>query len=102
MDKAKRARKAETPRQPSLRLRLRAPYLYPDGVDSARGDISSPASPESSWLVRPRSLWAGYGYHSPVADIPRRGDRIPQLPRRGHAVVLRRTRRFPATEAPET
>jgi hypothetical protein len=30
MDKAKRARKAETPRQPSLGLRLRAPYLYPD------------------------------------------------------------------------
>jgi hypothetical protein len=30
MEKAKRARKAETPRQPSLRLRLRAPYLYPD------------------------------------------------------------------------
>jgi hypothetical protein len=30
MEKAKRARKAETPRQPSLCLRLRAPYLYPD------------------------------------------------------------------------
>src|SRR5262252_8301926 len=30
MEKAKRARKAETPKQPSLRLRLRAPYLYPD------------------------------------------------------------------------
>jgi hypothetical protein len=28
--KAKRARKAETPKQPSLCLRLRAPYLYPD------------------------------------------------------------------------
>jgi hypothetical protein len=27
---AKRARKAETPKQPSLCLRLRAPYLYPD------------------------------------------------------------------------
>ena len=35
MDKAKRARKAETPKQPSLRLRLRAPYLYPDRGDSA-------------------------------------------------------------------
>ena len=30
MAKAKRARKAETPKQPSLCLRLRAPYLYPD------------------------------------------------------------------------
>src|SRR5215510_12637768 len=30
MEKAKRARKAETPKQPSLRLRLRAPYFYPD------------------------------------------------------------------------
>src|SRR5262245_54418029 len=30
MEKAKRARKAETPKQPSHSLRLRAPYLYPD------------------------------------------------------------------------
>jgi hypothetical protein len=30
MAKAKRARKAETPKQPSSCLRLRAPYLYPD------------------------------------------------------------------------
>ena len=30
MEKAKRARKAETPKQPSLSLRLRAPYFYPD------------------------------------------------------------------------
>jgi hypothetical protein len=28
--KAKRARKAETPKQPSLNLRLRALYFYPD------------------------------------------------------------------------
>jgi len=32
MEKAKRARKAETPKQPSLSLRLRAPYLYPDHI----------------------------------------------------------------------
>jgi len=32
MVKAKRARKAETPKQPSLCLRLRAPYFYPDHV----------------------------------------------------------------------
>ena len=30
MDKAKRARTAETPKQPSLALKLRAPCLYPD------------------------------------------------------------------------
>ena len=30
MDKAKRARTAETPKQPNLGLQLRAPYLYPD------------------------------------------------------------------------
>ncbi len=30
MVKAKRARKAETLKQPSLCLRLRAPYFYPD------------------------------------------------------------------------
>jgi hypothetical protein len=30
MDKAKRAQTAETLKQPSLRLTLRAPYLYPD------------------------------------------------------------------------
>jgi hypothetical protein len=30
MGKAKRARTAETPKQPSLCLRLRAPYFYPD------------------------------------------------------------------------
>ena len=29
MEKTKRARKAETPKQPSLVLRLRAPYFYP-------------------------------------------------------------------------
>ena len=30
MERAKRARTAETPKQPSLCLRLRAPYFYPD------------------------------------------------------------------------
>src|SRR4029434_5330798 len=37
MEKAKRARKAETPRQPSLCLRLRAPYLYPDPTATSSG-----------------------------------------------------------------
>jgi len=40
MEKATRARKAETPKQPSLRLRLRAPYLDPDPGDSTTGDIA--------------------------------------------------------------
>jgi hypothetical protein len=35
MDKAKRARTAETPKQPSLGLKLRAPCLYPDRGYSA-------------------------------------------------------------------
>jgi len=41
MEKAKRARKAETPRQPSLCLRLRAPYLYPDRADSAKTAVAA-------------------------------------------------------------
>src|SRR5215475_7370850 len=36
MEEAKRARKAETPKQPSLYLTLRAPYLYPDHLRHAR------------------------------------------------------------------
>jgi hypothetical protein len=32
MVRAKRARKAETPKQPSLSLRLRTPYFYPTTV----------------------------------------------------------------------
>jgi hypothetical protein len=39
MEKAKRARKAETLKQTSLRLRLRAPYLYPDGAASKAADL---------------------------------------------------------------
>jgi hypothetical protein len=39
MEKAKRARKAETPKQPSLRLKLRAPYLYPDLGDSPECEV---------------------------------------------------------------
>ena len=43
MDKAKRARTAETPKQPSLGLMLRAPCLYPDlaAVASALWDIAA-------------------------------------------------------------
>jgi hypothetical protein len=41
MDKAKRARTAETPKQPSLGLMLRAPCLYPDRVYSAKAGMSN-------------------------------------------------------------
>jgi DDE superfamily endonuclease len=36
MERAKRARTAETPKQPSLCLRLRAPYFYPDYPEAER------------------------------------------------------------------
>ena len=41
MDKAKRAQTAETPKQPSLGLKLRAPYLYPDQAYSAIPSVYS-------------------------------------------------------------
>ena len=37
---AKRARKAETPKQPSLCLRLRAPQFYPDRPSGMRGGLT--------------------------------------------------------------
>jgi hypothetical protein len=43
MEKAKRARKAETPKQPSLSLRLRAPYFYPDQETPPRSFESASA-----------------------------------------------------------
>jgi hypothetical protein len=45
MDKAKRAQTAETPKQPSLGLKLRAPYLYPDRAHSAGGTLIQDAAP---------------------------------------------------------
>ena len=45
MEKANRARKAETPKQPSLCLRLRAPYFYPD----QRLNLSKPW--EGPWRI---------------------------------------------------
>ncbi len=44
MDKAKRARTAETPKQPSLGLKLRAPYFYPDRAYSAEWVTRAAAS----------------------------------------------------------
>jgi hypothetical protein len=62
MEKAKRARKAETPKQPSLCLRLRAPYLYPDqlGHSCLRRSISirRRAGPMIYGGIRPRDYCA--------------------------------------------
>ena len=44
MDKAKRAQTAETPKQPSLGLKLRAPYLYPDRAYSASAPVYWPVT----------------------------------------------------------
>ena len=40
MVKAKRARTAETLKPPSLGLRLRAPYFYPDRPSGMRGGLT--------------------------------------------------------------
>jgi len=61
MDKAKRARTVETPKQPSLGLKLRAPCLYPDqgwwcGPPSCGG--YGPQDPRCYGDYRPR-----YGYY---------------------------------------
>jgi hypothetical protein len=43
MDEAKRARTAETPKQPCFGLKLRAPYFYPDPPTLMRGTSSTGA-----------------------------------------------------------
>jgi hypothetical protein len=51
MAMAKRARKAETPKQPSLCLRLRAPYFYPDHLESRRVEIAGiSVHPDEPWM----------------------------------------------------
>jgi hypothetical protein len=54
METAKRARKAETPKQPSPYLRLRAPYLYPDRP----GKGNEPPRRESSLGLMEVTTWA--------------------------------------------
>ena len=49
---AKRARKAETPKQPSLYLMLRAPYLYPDQRDLSRERHRRPFGNAAPWISR--------------------------------------------------
>jgi hypothetical protein len=62
MDKAKRARTAETPKQPSPGLQLRAPYLYPD-LESSLGNIASRPCPKIYYvhpaIVGPLEVWSG-------------------------------------------
>jgi hypothetical protein len=60
MDKAKRARTAETPKRPSLCLMLRAPYLYPDRAYSASADDEQSVTVDTrgGWKCPPRSLLA--------------------------------------------
>src|SRR5215471_15179015 len=60
MEKAKRARKAETLKQPSLSLRLRAQYLYPDPprhAEAARSrgrDLPPPRAGEAAPHYEPQ------------------------------------------------
>src|SRR5215831_2112881 len=49
MDRAKRAQKAETPKQPSLCLKLRAPYLYPDQRQDRRARDRSDRGHAQTW-----------------------------------------------------
>jgi hypothetical protein len=63
MDKAKRAQTAETPKQPSLGLKLRAPYLYPDRAYSA---IST--NRKCQWHVRFASDRGGLGSESGLSE----------------------------------
>jgi hypothetical protein len=67
MEKAKRARKAETPKQPSPSLRLRAPYLYPD--PTAIKDFISGA--DAVHLAEGNT----YGHDSASVHMARRGRR---------------------------
>ena len=67
MDEAKRARTAETPNQPCLGLKLRAPYFYPDrGLGRPQSDpcrgASNLAGRSVSEPVKPRNeppAWSG-------------------------------------------
>jgi hypothetical protein len=80
MEKAKRARKAETPRQPSLCLRLRAPYLYPDRAYSVMA--AGPATRQQGRLSGQTRRRA--------ADQRARQPRLRQHPRPFRQLQLRR------------
>ena len=70
MEMAKRARKAETPKQPSPSLRSRAPYLYPDPMRLGRflREIGrplatvEPGAPSAAHIQRFVEIAHEYGY----------------------------------------
>jgi hypothetical protein len=72
MEKAKRARKAETPKQPSLSLKLRAPYLYPDPARRSATSVAQTHGPQSLTVLVTRT--GGY-----VASQLGRGCREPSM-----------------------
>ena len=66
MEKAKRARKAETPKQTSHSLRLRAPYLYPDPTATLACVCSSRRSNPLSARSEAWYLDRVFGYNQPT------------------------------------
>jgi hypothetical protein len=76
MDKAKRARTAETPKQPSLGLKLRAPYFYPDPRDSTFStETPDAATPSMSAVLQ---LRRNFVRPSERRDVPRRPEQVQQ------------------------
>jgi len=70
MDKAKRAQTAETLKQPSLRLTLRAPYLYPDyHWGRYRGIAQDMKLPPLSELLLRNVFFDTCVYHQPGIDL---------------------------------
>jgi hypothetical protein len=65
MDEAKRARTAETPKQPCLGLKLRAPYFYPDPARGKRHRREPRGDRESIAGCMEISLWFR-GYQMPA------------------------------------
>jgi hypothetical protein len=72
MDRAKRARTAVPPKQPSLGLQLRAPYLYPD----RRHGLQPGTILVREWDGKPQRItvldhYDDGGYSNPVTDLLR-------------------------------
>src|SRR5215470_15732901 len=75
-DRSAFARKAETPKQPSLCLRLRAPYLYPDHsgslteLENLSGDVKGKGT--SGETARPKVPMCRAGADCLVVAVSRR------------------------------
>src|SRR5829696_1058615 len=96
MERAKRARTAETPKQPSLCPRLRAPYFYPDygeGVASHTGPESCgcgrEAAREALTGVRAGQVWSG------ESNVVRGADAVVAAEGNRRGSVIARTRATP-------